>query len=168
MLSHHLLSSCKCKVDNKELRKQIAILARKLTTETLARLILEAYVSCWLFGDRSVWERFCAKFLGKFIVCVLEEDMQLTDGPLQTATGLQFGAETATHFMQWMFQKDWNKAVILADARNISNSLNKQAALHNIRVIWPQIASALINTYRRLARLIILGASDFYFVKGKT
>ena len=119
-----------------------------------------------LSSDRSVWERFCAKFFGKFIVCVLEEDMQLTDGPLQAATGLQSGAKKQPTVC--MFEKDWNKVVILVDAWNFFYLLNKQAALHNIRVIWTQIAPAVINTYRRLARLIILGASDIYFVEGKT
>ena len=48
MQHHHLLSSHKYKVENKELRTQIAILARKLATETLDPLALEAYVSCRL------------------------------------------------------------------------------------------------------------------------
>ena len=46
--------------------------------------------------------------------------------------------------------------------------MNRQAALHNIRVICPQIASILVNTYRRPARLIILGASDIYSLEGAT
>ena len=46
MQYHHLLSSRKYKVKNKELRTKIAILARKLATETLDPLTLEAYVSC--------------------------------------------------------------------------------------------------------------------------
>ena len=48
MQHHHLLSSRKYKVENRELRTQIAILARKLATETLDPLTLEAYVSCRL------------------------------------------------------------------------------------------------------------------------
>ena len=46
MQYHHLLSSRKYKVENKELRTEIPILARKLATETLDPLTLEAYVSC--------------------------------------------------------------------------------------------------------------------------
>ena len=48
MQYHHLLSSHKYKVENRELRTQIAILARKLATETSDLLTLEAYVSCRL------------------------------------------------------------------------------------------------------------------------
>ena len=43
---HHLLSSCKHKVENREMRTQIAISAKKLATETLDPLSLEAYVLC--------------------------------------------------------------------------------------------------------------------------
>ena len=35
MQHHHLLSSCKYKVENKELRMEIAILAKKIVTEIL-------------------------------------------------------------------------------------------------------------------------------------
>ena len=67
-----------------------------------------------------------------------------------------------------MFEDDRTDAVILVDARNAFNLLNRQAALHNIRVICPQIAIILVNTYRRPARLIILGASDIYSLEGTT
>ena len=46
MQYHHLLSSRKHKIENKEIRTEIAILARKLATETLDPLTLEAYVPC--------------------------------------------------------------------------------------------------------------------------
>ena len=70
------------------------------------------------------------------------------------------------HIMRCMFEDETTDAVILVDARNAFNSMNRQAALNNIRVICPQIASILVNTYRRPARLIILGASDMYFLEG--
>ena len=46
MQYHHLLSSRKHKIENKEIRTEIAILARKLATETLDPLTMEAYVPC--------------------------------------------------------------------------------------------------------------------------
>ena len=38
------------------------------------------------------------------------------------------------------------------------NLLNRGVALHNIRVICPEIAQYLINTYRNSSRLVITGA----------
>ena len=175
MQYHHLLSSRKYKIENKELRTQIAILARKLATETYDPLTLESYVSCRLIPlDKNPGVRpigvgeVLRRIVGKRVGWVLKEDIQLTAGPLQTATGLQSGAEAAIHSMRCMFQDDRTDTVILVDARNAFSLLNCQAALHNIRVICPQIATILVNTYRRPARLIILGASDIYSLEGTT
>ena len=99
------------------------------------------------------------RIFGKCIGWVLKEDVQLAAGPFQTATELQSGAEAAIYSMRCMFEDDRTDAVILVDARNAFNSLNRQAALRNIRVICPQIATTLVNTYRRPARLIMLGGS---------
>ena len=74
---------------------------------------------------------------------MLKYDIQLAAGPLQTATGLHSGAKTAIHSMRCMFEDDRTDTVILFDPINASNSLNPKAALHNIRVICPQIATIL-------------------------
>ena len=136
---------------------------------------MEAYVSCRLIPlDKNpgvkpigVGEVLC-RIAGECIGWVLKEDIQLAAGPLQTATGLQPGAEAAIHSMQCMFENYRTDAEILIDARNAFNSLNCQAALHNIRVFCPQIATILVKTYRRPARLIILGVSDIYSLEGTT
>ena len=123
--------------------------------------------SLWIkitMSERSVWKRFC----GEFWVNALKEDIQLAAGPLQTATGLQSGTEGAIHNMRCMFEDDRADTVSSVDARNAFNSLNRQAALHNVQDIYPQIATILVNTYRRPARLIILGASDIYFLEDTT
>ena len=103
---HHLLSSRKYKVENKEFKTQIVILARKLATETLDPLTLEASVSCRLIplnknpGVRPIAVgEVLRRIVDKCIEWVLKEDIQLAAGPLQTTTGLQFGAEVAIHSM---------------------------------------------------------------------
>ena len=50
---------------------------------------------------------------------------------------------------------DNSDAVLLIDASNAFNSLNRAAALHNIRVLCPSIATYAINTDREPARLFI-------------
>ena len=73
----------------------------------------------------------------------------------------------AWHPNRWW---DWcvseGDSVILVDARNAFSLLNRQAALHNIRVIFPQIATILGNTCRKPAPLIMLGASDICYLEG--
>ena len=150
-------------------------MARKLATETFDPLALQAYVSCRLIPlDKNPGAKpigvgeALRRIMGKCIGWVLKEDIQPAAGPHETATGLQSGVEAAIHSMRCMFEDDQTDAVILVDARNAFNSLNHQEALHNIRVICPQIAIVLVNTYRRPARLIILGSSDIYSLEGTT
>ena len=89
MQYHHLLSSCKYKVENKELRTQIAILARKLATKTLDPLTWEAYVLCRLIPlDKNpgvipiaVGEILC-RIVGKYIGWVLKEQLDISKRPL--------------------------------------------------------------------------------------
>ena len=59
-------------------------------------------------------------------------------------------------------------AVLLIDASNAFNALNRAAALHNIRVLCPMIAVYAINTYRQTARLFILGGREILSAEGTT
>ena len=51
---------------------------------------------------------------------------------------------------------------------NAFNALNRAAALHNIRVLCPTIATYAINTYREPARLFITGGKELKSAEGTT
>ena len=88
---------------------------------------------------------------------------------MQTATGLQGGAEAAIHSMKIIFEHEDTEAVILVDASNAFNSLNRQAALHNIQILCPKFSTVLINnTYRIPGRMIVLGSKDILSTEGTT
>ena len=78
------------------------------------------------------------------------------------------GAEAAIHAMKKIFQHESTEAVILVDASNAFNSLNRQAALHNIRITCPPFATILINTYRQPTRMIVLGGNKIMSAEGTT
>ena len=59
-----------------------------------------------------------------------------------------------------IFDADEMDAVLLIDASNAFNALNRAAALHNIRVLCPTLATYMINTYRQPARLFIKGDEE--------
>ena len=82
--------------------------------------------------------------------------MQEAAGPLQVSTGLKGGEEAAIHSMKRIFDEDTTDGIILVDAANAFNCLNRMVALHNVQYICPAFATVLINTYRNPARL-------FYF-----
>ena len=56
-----------------------------------------------------------------------------------------------------MFSSDESQAVLLVDATNAFNSLNRQVALKNIEKICPPISTILTNTYRDDIHLFIDG-----------
>jgi hypothetical protein len=61
------------------------------------------------------------------------------------------------HAVRTLFQSDETEALLLVDASNAFNSLNRQTALHNIQRLCPSLATALINTYRSPSELYVDG-----------
>ena len=98
----------------------------------------------------------------------LENDIQEEAGPLQVATGLESGAEATIHAMKEIFEDENCEAVLLVDANNAFNSLNRQVALHNIQYICPQFATILINTYLNPSRLMINNEKEILSQEGTT
>ena len=96
----------------------------------------------------------------------MRKDIQQAAEPLKTATGLQGRAEAAIHSMRLIFEQESTDGVILVDASNAFNSLNKKAALHNIRIICPEFSTVLINAYRLPVRMIIQGGGEILSVEG--
>ena len=84
------------------------------------------------------------------------------------SSGLKAGAEAAIHAMRDIFEADTTDAVILVDASNAFNNLNRQAALHNIQYICSPLALTLINTYRNPSRMFVSGGQEIKSSEGTT
>ena len=65
------------------------------------------------------------------------------------------GIEAAVHAARQAFDSEECEAALLVDATNALNSLNRQAALHNIRCLCPPIATILVNSYRAPTELFV-------------
>lgn len=85
------------------------------------------------------------------------DDIQDAAGPLQVCAGHLSGCEAAVHAMRRVFETPGTDAVILVDASNAFNSLNRQTALRNIQQLCPTLSKVLINTYREDVNLFIDG-----------
>ena len=94
--------------------------------------------------------------------------MEEAAGPLQVCAGQDGGCEAAVHAMRSVFQAPETEAVLLVDATNAFNSINRKAALHNINVLCPPLAQVLINTYRVPVRLFITGGGEIASTEGTT
>ena len=70
--------------------------------------------------------------------------------------------------MRLIFEDSSAKAVILVDANNTVNSINRKVALYNSQATCSPFSKILINTYRSPSRLIILGVAEILSIKGTT
>ena len=88
--------------------------------------------------------RVCSKAVTK----ALATDIQDATGGIQMCCGLAGGCEAAVHTVKEVFAADEVDAILLVDASNAFNSLNRGAALHNIHRLCPQFFVFLVNMYR--------------------
>ena len=59
--------------------------------------------------------------------------------------------------MNQLFRDDLTEGVLLVDASNAFNSINRQVALHSMHFICPAIATILENTYQSPVRMFVAG-----------
>lgn len=148
--------------ESRALKENIAKLARKLASEPINPAKLEGYVACRLIplnknpGIRPIGiGETLRRIIGKTVSWLVKPEAMEAAGPLQVAAGIKSGSEAAVHAMRELFDDDESEALILVDAKNAFNGMNRYVALHNVRYLCPEISLYLINTYRNPSRLII-------------
>ena len=97
------------------------------------------------------------RIIAKAVLCVVKPDIQAASGCLQLCAGQISGVEAAVHAVRTAFESEENEAVLLVDASNAFNSLNRLVALHNISRLCPPLATILIITYRAPTELFVDG-----------
>ena len=95
------------------------------------------------------------RIIAKAVLYITRSDLQDAAGPRQLCAGQIAGIEAAAHGMRSLFSCDDTEAVLLVDATNAFNSLNRQAALRNIQHLCPSLSNILINTYREPTELFV-------------
>ena len=156
-----LLSTAKFKDKAQGLRNAIAILAKKLATSpchhtqalTANRLVpfKKHPDGCRPIGIGEVLRRI----IGKCIMEITKDDVTKAVGNLQVCAGQRAGGEAAIHAMREIYNQPDCEGVLLVDATNAFNSLNRKATLHNIKVSCPSLAQYVENTYKDPTHLYI-------------
>ena len=77
-------------------------------------------------------------------------------------------SKAAIHAIKEIFNDEETDGVILVDASNDFNNMNRLVALHNIRVICPAVSTILINMYQISTRLFIVGGGEILSQEGTT
>ena len=142
----------------------IAAFAKRICATYVDPSSLKAYTSCRLVpldkcpgvcpvGIGEVVRRI----VGKAVMKVVKRDLQQAIGSIQLCAGQDAGCEAAVHAMEQLFTADDTEAMILVDATNAFNRLNRRVTLLNCNKICPAMAHILINTYRNNSHLFVDG-----------
>ena len=138
----------------------MASFTRRLCTEFIDPSVLEGFIVGRLLAiDKNPGTRpigigeVSRRIVGKSITHLLKPDIMEAAGVTQLCAGQESGIEAAIHAIVQLFSEDDTDAVLLVDAENAFNSLNRTVALNNIRSICPAFSTVLINIYRSPARL---------------
>ena len=108
------------------------------------------------------------RIIAKAVLSIFRLDIQDAAGPLQVCAGQDGGCEAAVHAMRQFYAEQNVQGVLLVDASNAFNTINRQVALHNIKSICPPIHQILVNTYQAPIRCIICGDGEISSSEGTT
>ena len=174
-LYRRILCSKSFKTEGKLLREEIAIMTRNLLKSSYHSSLLEAFISCRLIpldknpGIRPIGVgEVLRRIIGKTVSAFFKEELKQAAGPLQVCAGHSAGAEAAIHAMSEIFAEDKTDGILLIDARNAFNQMNRSVAMHNIQITCNEISQYLINTYRSPSRLFICGGGEILSQEGTT
>ena len=104
----------------------------------------------------------------KVIMFHIQEDLISSVGSLQVCAGHEAGCKKIIHTMHKIYEEEESEAILLVDASNAFNSVNRKTFLHNIRIICPPIARYSRNCYNLPCRLFIIGGGEIQFTEGTT
>lgn len=150
-------------------------MAKKLCTTLVDPEILAPFLACRLIalnkkpGVRPIG--ICEvprRIIAKAILSITKQDVLDATGLKQLCAGQVACVESVIHVVRKCFDDDETEGVLLIDASNAFNSVNREAARLNARHLCPPPpATILLNCYRDLVSLFVNG-STLYSEEGTT
>ena len=116
-----------------------------------------------LFGNGEVMRRIT----GRIIADCIRQDLTSLGENLPLCFGQQCGIEPAIHSLRHSFDDPENEAILLIDAENPFNVLDRRTALENVKALFPSLHVALQNSYSHPSHLYI-GKSTILSQEGTT
>ena len=158
-----------------KLCQSLANLARLLATQEVDPSTIAPFMACRLIAlDKRPGVRpigvceVARRIVAKAILRVLSDDIEEACGYLQKCSGLPAGLEAAVHAMQQLYEEEATEGILLVDAKNAFNNLNREAALHNVQYLCPALHKILHNCYQAPCRLFVSGGGELQSEEGTT
>ena len=131
-----------------DLCKAFAAVIKRLCVEENQSASLETFLACRLIpldknpGLRPIgFGEILRRIAGKVVVAVVRGDVITSVSSLQVCAGHEAGCEAAVHAMHTIFEEERTEAVLLIDASNAFNSVNRNVFLYNVTVVCPAIST---------------------------
>ena len=122
-------------------------------------------------GVRNIGIGECLRrIICKNVAQFTKTDLEETCSTDQIACGLKAGVEGAIHALCDVFDdnKEDGCGMLLMDASNAFNSLNRETVLWNARILWPRCSRFLFNTYRGFTSLFVAAADEVIYSREGT
>ena len=108
------------------------------------------------------------RIASRVVASHIREDIMSEVVSLQVCAGQEVGFESLVLAMHEIYEDQLSEAVLLVDALNALNSINRNAFLHNITIICPPLARYVRNCYYTNTRLFIIGGGEIQSMEGTT
>jgi hypothetical protein len=159
---------CRFGSRSRRLCDAVSNLARHLANSLVDWNLIQALLSNRLIAlDKSPGVRpigvgeTLQRIIGKAICLVTRSDAGSICGSKQLCAGLKCGIEGAIHSVTDLFDShDDDYGVLIVDAKNAFNSINRISLLWNIRILWPQASRFIFNTYRGKSLLLLKNCTE--------
>ena len=168
-----ILTSNSYGTSSSDLCKSLALVIKRLCTEKVNPKSIEALLASRLIPlDKNPGLRpigvgeILRRIAGKVVTSALREEIISSVGCLQTCAGLEAGCESTIHAMRNQFDEEETEAVLLVDASNAFNSINRKAFLHNVGIVCPPLATFVRNCYAENLRLFVIGGVEISSKEG--
>ena len=153
----------------------LAAVVYQICTEAVHPNGLTAFVACCLIPlDKQLGvhpidiEEVPRHIVTKTVLCLVDLDIREACSALQVCAGCKGGCKAAVHVIRQLFHDPCLETVLLVDASNAYDFVNRQAALNNILRLYPPLGQILINTYQSPVRLIIPGGGGLVSTEATT
>ena len=118
-------------------------------------------------NDVNKVERYCAvsKSMQNSIQIIVLVKCELTGEyePYFFVTQVAYGYKAAIYTMEKMFKEVSTETVLLVDAVNASNSINRNVFFHNVSILCPAISTFITNSCAIPARLFATGGTEIRY-----